>query len=634
MADSKAPKSHASSEKDEASKDDEFVIKDSTLEEPGDNANESDAKETKEKPDHKEADAGEPSGKELEQAMTEAEHEAAQPTEKKPVKSKGGRWSRKKIILVVSGVIVALIAILMIIPATRYGILGTVIKRDVTIKLQDRQTHKPVSNVTVTLGDKSATTDAKGEATLKSVAVGSKKLKATKKYYKDLDSEVLVPITGANPSFDMNVEATGRQVPIKITNKISKQPVEGAQISVDGTSSKTDKNGEAIVVLPADKTEMDATLSMNGYNNQAVKVIITDQLDAKNTFALVPSGKLYFLSKRSGTIDVLKSDLDGGNVQTVLKGTGKEDEYGTVMLASRDWKYLALKARRDSNDPKLYLIETSTGKLSVMDEGADVDFQPTGWYNNHFIYTVYRTKLKDWEPKQYSLKSFNASSGALAFLDQSAAEGDSPYKYAYERLDHIYILDNEIVYTKTWHTGQLNMLSNKNNLINSVRPDGSNRKTLKEFAASEEGNYFGSVKLYKPQELYFEIYQKYQRSFWEYEGGKIAEDKDLKYDDFYNKFYPTYLLSPSSKNTFWYEPRDGKNTLFIGDASGENSKEIAALSEFTPYGWMGEDYLLVSKKNSELFIISRHNPGEAIKVTDYHKPGGSFYGYGYGYGGF
>ncbi|HKX23917.1 MAG TPA: hypothetical protein VJM46_01645, partial [Candidatus Saccharimonadales bacterium] len=499
--------------------------------------------------------------------------------------------------------------------------------------LQDSKTSKPVSNVTVALGDKSATTDAKGQATLKSVAVGNKKLKATKKYYKDLNSEVLVPITGNNPSFDMNVEATGRQVPVKIINKVSKQPVEGAQISVDGTSSKTGKNGEAIVVLPADKTDMDATLSLDGYNNAAVKVTITEQLDDKNTFSITPSGKLYFLSKRSGTIDVLKSDLDGGNVQTVVKGTGKEDEYSTVMLASRDWKYLALKAKRDSDEAKMYLIETSGGKLSVMDEGTDVNFEPTGWYNNHFIYTVHRTKVKSWEPKQYSLKSFNASSGSLAFLDQSTAEGDQN-KYAYERLDNVYILDNEIVYQKSWNASQWSMLNSKNNVINSVRPDGSNKKTIKGFALGEEGNYFGGAKLYKPQELYFEVYQKYQRSFWEYESGKITEEKDLKGDDFYNKFYPTFLLSPSSKSTFWYEPRDGKNTLFLGDASGENGKEIATLSEFTPYGWMGEDYLLVSKKNSELFIISRSNPGEAIKITDYHKPGGNFYGYGYGYGGF
>lgn len=615
MADSKAPKP-----KD----DDDFVINDSTQEI-------DDEPKKKELSSEPEPDAGEPSGKELEQAMTEAEQEAAQPVDKKPVKSKH-KWTRKKIILLVTGALVLLIAVIMAIPAARYATLGTFIKRDVTIKLEDTKTKKPVSNVTVSLGDKSATTDAKGQATLRSVAVGSKKVKATKKYYKDLNADVLVPITGANPSFDMSIEATGRQVPIKVINKISKQPVEGAQISVDGTSSKTDKNGEAVVVLPADRAEIDATLSQGGYNDSSVKVSVIEQLDAKNTFAVTPSGKLFFLSKRSGSIDVLKSDLDGANVQTVLKGTGKEDEYGTVLLASRDWKYLALKARRDSDKPKLYLIETSTGKLSVIDEG-DADFDPVGWYNTHFVYTVFRSKVKNWEPKRYSLKSFNATSGSIAVLDEAAGEGDNDTKFANEYIGNVYILDNEIVYQKSWNTGELYTLSGKNVVINSIRPDGGNKKTLKSFP-TEPGTYFGSARLYKPQEVYYEVYQKYQRSFWEYESNKFTEDKDLSGDEFYNKYYPTYLLSPSSKNTFWYEPRDGKNTLFVGDPNGENGKEILNLSEFTPYGWMGEDYLLVSKKGSELFIIPRSNPTEHMKITDYHKPSGSFYGYGYGYGGF
>lgn len=614
MADSKAPKP----------KDDDFVINDSTQEI-------DDEPKKKELSSEPEPDAGEPSGKELEQAMTEAEQEAAQPVDKKPVKSKH-KWTRKKIILLVTGALVLLIAVIMAIPAARYATLGTFIKRDVTIKLEDTKTKKPVSNVTVSLGDKSATTDAKGQATLRSVAVGSKKVKATKKYYKDLNADVLVPITGANPSFDMSIEATGRQVPIKVINKISKQPVEGAQISVDGTSSKTDKNGEAVVVLPADRAEIDATLSQGGYNDSSVKVSVIEQLDAKNTFAVTPSGKLFFLSKRSGSIDVLKSDLDGANVQTVLKGTGKEDEYGTVLLASRDWKYLALKARRDSDKPKLYLIETSTGKLSVIDEG-DADFDPVGWYNTHFVYTVFRSKVKNWEPKRYSLKSFNATSGSIAVLDEAAGEGDNDTKFANEYIGNVYILDNEIVYQKSWNTGELYTLSGKNVVINSIRPDGGNKKTLKSFP-TEPGTYFGSARLYKPQEVYYEVYQKYQRSFWEYESNKFTEDKDLSGDEFYNKYYPTYLLSPSSKNTFWYEPRDGKNTLFVGDPNGENGKEILNLSEFTPYGWMGEDYLLVSKKGSELFIIPRSNPTEHMKITDYHKPSGSFYGYGYGYGGF
>lgn len=572
---------------------------------------------------------GVPSDAELGQAMDQAEQEASQPAGKlaKPKK----RWSRKKIALLGSAGVAVLIAVLMIVPVTRYAILGLAIKHDVTVNLRDAKTGKPVSNAQVTLSGKTASTDAKGMARLKSIPVGSQKVKAAKKYYKDLTTDVLVPIAGNSLTFRVNIEATGRQVPIRIVNKLSKQPIEGAQVEVDGTSAKTDNNGEAIVVLPADKTEIDARLSAEGYNKLDRKVTVTEQLDDKNTFALTPNGKLYFLSKRSGTIDVMKSDLDGGNVQTVLKGTGKEDESGTVLLASRDWKYLALKARRDSDKPKLYLIETSTSKLTVIDEG-DADFSPVGWYNTHFVYSLHRTALKEWEPKRYALKSFNAASGSLGVLDETGGEGSSTSNYATEQLKNVYILENDIVYQKDWFGPQAGLLAGKSQTINSVRPDGSSKRVAKSYPA-QDGALFGLARLYEPQELYIEVYQPSKTSFWEYEDGKVVEAKDVTSETFYSKYYPTYLLSPSGKNTFWYEPRDGKNTLFVGDADGKNGKEIATLSEFTPYGWMGEDYLLVSKKGSELFIIARDNPAEPLKVTDYHKPSAKFYGYGYGYGG-
>jgi hypothetical protein len=591
-------------------KDDDLVINDSTKEE---------------------VKSETPSHKDLDQAMSEAETEASQPAEPLTPKKKH-RWPRKKIVLVATAAVVALVAILMVIPVTRYGILGVFVQRDVTVMLHDSKTNKPVSSVAVELAGKSTTTDAKGVATFKSIPVGSKKVTVHKKYYKDLSVDQTVPLTGNNPSFNLAIEATGRQVPVKVINKITQQPIEGADITADGTSSKTDKSGEATLVLPADKADMDATITGNGYNKASAKVTITEQKDDKNTFAVVPTGKLYFLSKRSGTIDVLKSDLDGSNVETVVKGTGKEDEDATVLLASRDWKYLALKATRDSDRPKLYLIETSSGKLSVIDEG-DVEFTPVGWYNSYFMYTLNRDKLKTWEPKHFALKSYNASNASLKVLDETAGEGSDQSKYAYEDLRNVYLLNNEVFYTKGWTTGELNLLGGKNNTVNSIQPDGGNKKVLKTFAA-EIGTYFGSARLYKPQEVYFEVYQKYQRTFFEYDDGKLAENKDIGGDNFYTKFYPTYLLSPSSKNAFWYEQRDGKNTLFVGDANGSNGKEIATLSDYTPYGWYTDEYLLVSKGGSELYIISRSNPGSPLKVTDYHKPQVNFAGYGYGYGGF
>ena len=339
---------------------------------------------------------------------------------------------------------------------------------------------------------------------------------------------------------------------------------------------------------------------------------------------------MYFLSKRSGTIDVLKSDLDGGNVETVLKGTGKEEDRDTVMLASRDWKYLALLSRRDSDKPKVYVIETAIGKLSTVDEG-DANFELKGWSNQHLVYTVGRSNLKPWQSKGAALKSYNATSSQLNTLDETAAVGNES-GYANQWFNSVYILNNLLVYTKNW-AGYTNVVAGQHPEALSVRPDGQNRQTIKNFG----DGYELTAKAYEPQEIYFRA-SKWAggvsaSEFYEYEDGQIK--KVTATEEQFAQFYPTYLISPSGSNTFWYEPRDGKNTLFVGDKDGANEKQIASLSEYTPYGWYGEDYLLVSKGGSELYVISRQNPSAApLKVTDYHKPRIDFAGYGYGYGGF
>jgi len=97
-----------------------------------------------------------------------------------------------------------------------------------------------------------------------------------------------------------------------------------------------------------------------------------------------------------------------------------------------------------------------------------------------------------------------------------------------------------------------------------------------------------------------------------------------------------YLASPSGNSTFWSEPRDGKNSLFVGDQAGSNAKQIASLSDYQTYGWYSEDYLLASKNGSELYIFGSEGikkESAALKITDYHKPVLNYPGYGGGYGG-
>jgi len=546
------------------------------------------------------------------------------------------RTKKGKITAIVAAVIAVLVVVFAI-PSTRYAVVGLVVKKDVTVAVVDNATNKPVSGVLLTLGAQTVRSDGNGKAILYNVPVGEWQVTVKKNYYQDAKVNVLVPILIGQSTLRVSMVATGRQVPVAVINKLTGKPLASAEITAGDSNATTDSDGKAIIVLPAGKDVINATFKANGYNTVTADISVIEQEDAKNTFAITPSGKIYFLSKRTGQINVMKSDLDGANAAVVVTATGKESDTDTTLLASRDWQYLALKAKRDSPDPKLYLINTSTEKLTVIDEGTNgTYFTPIGWYNEHFIYRVDRPSVQSWQPNRASLKTFDAKANKIATIDDAAGEGTGANSWADEEYSQVYILDNLLVYGKYWnHASSAPLLINgKKDVFVSVKPDGSSKQMLKAFDTTPS-SYIQTI-LYHANEVAFRLSKPGGQAFYELVDGKVDESTALNDNNFYSS-YPTYLISPSGDKTLWYEQRDGKNIIFAGDKNGANGKEVATGdAAFLPYGWYTDDYLLLSKDASELYIVPRDNINaiKPLKITDYHRPTFDGRGYGYGYGGF
>lgn len=541
--------------------------------------------------------------------------------------------TKKGKVVAVFAALVLIVGVVFAVPVSRYAIAGLVIKKDLTVEVVDSKTGKPVSAAQLTLGANMAKTDANGKATFKNVPVGNWMVSAQKAHHQNAKIDALIPILSDPAVAKITVVATGRQVPVSVVNKISGKAVPGVEITVGDVAATTADDGKAVLVLPADKDEVSADLKASGYNTVTANVTVAEQEDSKNIFSLTPAGKVYFLSKRTGKLNVMSANLDGSNQTLTVEGTGKENDRTTVLLASRDWKYLALLANRDSDQQKLYLITTADNKLTLIDEGAT--FGLAGWYNDQFIYTVTRN-VKEWEPKRQSLKSLNAANTKITSLDDTAAAGSSNLDWQHEILGNVYILENQLIYTKHWNKTANNvapLAAGKKDGIYAVKPNGENRQTLKEFDFN--GGGYIDARLYRPQEVYFRVSLNTASTFYEYEDGKIEETKSVDDNSYYTQEYPTYLVSPSGKSTLWSEDRDGKQVVFKGDAAGANGKEVIATDEYAPYGWYSDDYLLLSKGGSQLFIVPADVSGAPtpLKVTDYHRPSSRFPGYGYGYGG-
>lgn len=563
----------------------------------------------------------------------------------------------------IPGTVLAVLLLLGIVPWSRYQAAGLVMKKDFSIKVLDSKSGSPVSGANVSVGSASAQTDGNGNARIH-LNVGNHSVLITKKYYKDERVGLLVPILSQKSVPEFKAEATGRQVKVKTMDLVNKQALPGVDISVLDVKAQTDKSGEALLVLPAGSSTQKVTLKLNGYNDSEADIKISDTEIQENDLSLTPAGKIYFLSKRSGKIDLVKTNLDGTEREVVLAGTGKEDPGETVLLASRDWKHLAFLSRRDSKLPKLYHIETTTDKVSTIDEG-NIQITLVGWAGDRFVYSIYKNNFKDWEPKREALKSYNASTKQLLTLDQTKAEGQASSAGFESYASSFAIVGETILFTKNWNfyvddfayyyydevTGEeyydnsayddaVSKLSkNKPSGIYAIRSDGSAFRNLKSINSANTG--YISLITYRPEEVYFNYYDynAEKDSYYKYVSGQLSEDSKLREEfEEYNRSGEviTYLLSPSDNESFWAENRDGKNTLFIGDDNGAAGKEIADSSKYNPYGWFGDKYLLASKDESELYILPKEGikkDEEAVKISDYHKPVYSYYGYGGGYGG-
>ncbi len=540
--------------------------------------------------------------------------------------------TRKRKVFVAIIFLLLIATILLAVPTTRYGIVGYFVKKDVSIIVKDKATHKPVSQAVITIGTKTAVTTSKGEAKVRGVPVGEYTVRVSKKYYKDDSQTYTVPIIGDVKSFDLQLTATGRQVGVSVTNKVTGSPLAKAIVKVGETSTSTDEKGLATIVLPADKQALSGTVELTGYNKVDIQVKVSDQTDV-NKFNITPSGSLYYLSKATGKINVMKSNLDGSDARAVVTATGNENDRETVLLAARDWQFLALSAKRTTNKGgELYLVDAKTDQLKTIDEG-NASFQLVGWSGHKFIYIVNRNTTNYWDQKKQTMKSYDADTGKITVLDEQTSIGTNGYDYEVEYIGSPYIQDNKIVYSKSWSRGNTYTVSDKKAAIMTINTDGSSKQRVKEFAVQRSLGI--DARLYEPREIYFKVSaDNATSSYYEYEDGGL---RSITYTDdkFYNSEYSTYLISPNGEKTFWSDPRNGKNTLFIGNKDGKNEKTIVNESEYAAYGWYSDDYILLSRNGSELYIASSSKSlgTQPLKITNYHKPSVSFIGYGSGYGG-
>lgn len=215
-------------------------------------------------------------------------------------------WRKKRWTLPVTELLI--IVVLLAVPITRFLLVGWFWREDVTITVYDSQNHSRVTQATVKIDGKIIQTDKNGQAKLDGIHIGTRQVTIEKKYYKSATNHITIDVFDRGKNYDASLQATGRLGKVTVTNRISGIAVEGALINAgDNNQARTDEAGVANVIMPADKPKLTITITANNYTK--TQSVVTQNKEMQ--LQLTPTGKMFFLSKASGKIDVVKTNYDG-----------------------------------------------------------------------------------------------------------------------------------------------------------------------------------------------------------------------------------------------------------------------------------------------------------------------------------
>lgn len=523
--------------------------------------------------------------------------------------------SRRKKVAFSMVLLAILLGAVFTVPFLRYGLLGVFVKKTAVITVVDAGNKKPVMGAKVSLGRADGTTDANGKAILKDISVGDHEITIEKTNYKPVKDTYRLPLIKIDEHSTWSINATGRTVTVNVKDKISGESVQGASVDFGGNvKAVTDDKGVASVVLAPNANPQKASVKKDGYNETSVDATVSAKDDVNLEVQLIPSGRLAFLSKRTGVINIMSANLDGGDQKVLIEGTGRERDSETLLVPAPDWQTAILLTQREPAKRGVYAVNVKSGELhDIAVENAY--FQSVGWIGDNFYYTVYHSDRDYFGPKTNALMAYNAQTGKNTVIDETIAlDGSSSFAYATEKMTGAVIVDDTVAYAKYWvhanrqdHDFSVQIMSVKDVF----------KRTLKSVPDPATGSV--DIKSDKPTRAILLAGMNMGEGSTRYE---ITTEKVTKLsaadDDFYAN-RKSFLLSPDGDRAFWSEQRDGKNVTFVANKDLTNGQQLST-GEYVPYGWFTNTYVLYSQKNSELFIGLAGKPltGE-VKVTDYHK---------------
>lgn len=465
-------------------------------------------------------------------------------------------------------------------------------------------------NVEVTVNGKRYKTDDRGKVQVSGVLYGKATISAKKTGFADVNYGVTLDFDpffhkfggqaedNAMRNIELSMQGVGLPVAFKVIDYLSGKPVTAGDFAVGDVVAKPNDQGEVSLKVPATDDKKVTVSATFGGTYIDKKFDIDIGAKTVQSVGVVPGGKHYFVSKRTGVLTVYSSNLDGSDVQTIVTGTGKETD-SIAFAVSPDGKYGVLSSSREGTvDAKnntmqgVYVVDLSTKQMTRVDTGVYVNF--ADWSGNTLVYTanVYdqgsnaiRTTLRSVDTVQHRVFNFETADTITADT----------------------VAFNRVVYHKYTYSGAE---SADSPVLREATINGDAQKTLGDNAGASEGYIqldFDRIAFRTDQD---QAWHEYNLN-----ADQLKTISQPVADNKTQQFLSTASIDGSKRLVI--DRIDGKFTLYMKEGSGARKQLYAAGGLGGPIRWIGDVvvFRIVDGQQTADYAVSI-NGGEPKKITD------------------
>jgi hypothetical protein len=502
-----------------------------------------------------------------------------------------GWWNNRPVRYGTLVVLLLLVLITTLLPASRYAVLNTLgVRVSSSMIVVDSQTRLPLKNISVVLQEQTASTDEEGEISFNRLKLGKSSLVISKRGYADIQQTIVLG-WGSNPIGEQALIATGEQFTFVLRDWKSKEAITAAEATAGENSARADENGKIILTVGEKNiANVEVTITATNYRNEFITS--DDLLEKSLEVDLVPAKKHAFVSTRDGKYDLYTIDVDGKNERLLLKATGSEREVPVITIhPTKDvLAYTSSRSGETNRDgfvlDGLFIIDALSGEQRRIARSEQL--QVIGWSGDSVVFLQVVEGTSRGNSERSKLMSFNYLTGERTEL--AAAN---------------YFNDVKIIQGMLYYAVSSFAVPESMAKLYMVGIDGNNRTKIIDY---QVWNIFRTA--------YDTVLFSAADQRWFKKVGDSPIEEAPQQTSVSSK---NFVDSPNGERTLWVEIRDGKGVLLKSDTDVFSEEQVVVMPGlFDILYWTNDAtvVLRVIKADETADYVLNIDAGEMQKITD------------------